>query len=138
MVEHTGVTGEGTHIGVLGICEKDIGVLGQTKDGRGIYGTAYGTGRGGLLTSSSSAQLLLSPQNRHLVDLQGNPIMPKDGKGGDIMCIIDSNGNCSLYFCVESEVPAAGVFPGIPARWARVLLGPPFEGGQQPQLPFNP
>ncbi len=99
----------------------------------GVYGEADG-GRGGVFKSAKAAQLQLIPQKADLTFLLGGPEtphsvaaeriglrLPKDGKGGDLITLIDKQGQCALWFCVR------GANSG-PAQWAQVLLGTPFSG----------
>jgi hypothetical protein len=48
--------------------------------------------------------------------------LPKSGRAGDLMSVIDEQGYCTLWFCVKGEIG------GAPARWAQALLGPSFDG----------
>ncbi len=92
--------------------------------------------RGGIFDSDRAAQIQLVPQKGGRlpegsavtptaispVALESGVVrLPKAGQGGDLMTLRDDSGNCTLWFCVQD----AG---GGPARWAQVLLGPPFDG----------
>jgi hypothetical protein len=109
----------------------------------GVYGVGQNgvkgigaEGRGGVFQSEHSAQMQLVPARR---PPQGKeqasfiptviadpsrlgPELPREGRGGDLMSIVDGEGQCSLWFCVRE-----GTSNG-PARWAQVLLGPSFDG----------
>jgi hypothetical protein len=91
-------------------------------------------GRGGIFRSERAAQVQLMPASRPLKDVEPasfiptaitisdlqNPELPKDGRTGDLMSILDDDKLCSLWFCIQDNSGAA--------RWAQVLLGQPFRG----------
>jgi hypothetical protein len=58
--------------------------------------------------------------------LQGNReqghFWPGDGRGGDLLTLMDDQQRCTLWFCVQGEEN------GNAAQWARVLMGPSFAG----------
>ena len=129
---NTGVYGAGT-IGVFG--HGSTGVLGQTEAAVGVHGAAMGsTGRGALFESLRSAQLQLSPQPlresfaapvsvtaKEIVTNDEGVRLPRDGRAGDLLSLIDQAGQCALWFCVRSA-------EADPAQWAQVLLGTAFQG----------
>ncbi|ACK50449.1 hypothetical protein Msil_1498 [Methylocella silvestris BL2] len=99
----------------------------------GVYGEA-GVGRGGVFKSGKSAQLMLAPRKAGVRFNRGGPAtphpvanervglrLPKDGKAGDLIALLDDTGECGLWFCVREG-------NGAPAQWAEVLLGPAFAG----------
>jgi hypothetical protein len=56
------------------------------------------------------------------IDLRENVIkLPKDGRGGDLLVLVDNARECALWFCVKSG-------GDDPAEWAPVLLGPRVKG----------
>lgn len=131
-----GVFGHGLIFGVHGKSEQGRGIVGETDSDVGIYGLANkDTGRGGVFESKRSAQVRLVPQNQltkfpepvavnpTAIEAKPDegPKLPKDGRGGDLMSIADSQGQCTLWFCVKGEGAS-------PASWAQVLLGPSFNG----------
>jgi hypothetical protein len=118
----TGVVGHGI-----------VGVRAQGDDGAGVRGISTGD-RGGIFEAVRSAQVQLSPHDLRTVlpapvtvtataiPAQGEgPALPKDGRGGDLMAVIDKTKQCTLWFCVQGA-------NGGPAHWAQVLLGPSFLG----------
>lgn len=110
----------------------DTGGFGGGQDGVNGLGLA---GRGGIFQSQRSAQLQLvpargrrmpegesfTPTNVAAPGRQGAEL-PKSGLAGDLMSVIDEQGDCTLWFCVKGETE------GAPSRWAEVLLGPSFDG----------
>ena len=48
--------------------------------------------------------------------------LPRRGRPGDLMTLIDDARLCTLWFCVRGADEVG------PARWAQVLLGPEFPG----------
>lgn len=127
---NSGVYGAGP-TGVFG--HGPIGVRGQSDGGPGVHGVSN-SGRGGMFESVTSAQVQLVPRDlrRPLppptnVTPQANPMdregpgLPKDGRGGDLLALMDDRQQCTLWFCVQGA-------SGSAARWAQVLLGPPFDG----------
>ena len=110
----------------------DTGVFGGGQDGVNGLGLA---GRGGIFQSQRSAQVQLvpargrqmpegesfTPTNVAAPGRQGAEL-PKSGLAGDLMSVIDEQGDCTLWFCVKGETE------GAPSRWAEVLLGPSFDG----------
>jgi hypothetical protein len=130
---NTGVYGAGP-TGVFG--HGPIGVRGQGEGGPGVEG--FGSGRdsrGGQFETSRSAQVWLVPRETGEAPPPTGPVtpeaavissergfkLPKDGRGGDLMALMDNQRNCTLWFCVKSA-------DGGPAKWAQVLLGKPFDG----------
>jgi hypothetical protein len=107
--------------------------------GVGVSGEATGKeGRGGLFQSVRSAQIKLEPirltrpfppakptSPTHLPTAadEGSVAdsLPSDGQGGDLIALMASPGESTLWFC------ALGAGAG-PAQWAQVLLGPTFAG----------
>lgn len=80
--------------------------------------------RGGVFGSENAAQIQLVPHRVRRgfeTPERGVVPLPKAGKGGDLMTLVDADGSCTLWFCVRGS--GAG-----PARWAEVLLGPAFNG----------
>ena len=107
----------------------ETGVYGAGRDG--VEG-AGSEGRGGIFRSEHSAQIALIPARRPtkskeqaafiptvIADpgLQG-PALPLEGRSGDLMSVIDDEGQCLLWFCVRDNDGSA--------HWAQVLLGPSF------------
>lgn len=131
-----GVFGSGAD-GVVGI--GGTGVLGRSDDvnGVGVFGVANDrSGRGAMLRSEHSAQLLLVPLPAYVpfpppVTVTPSAIpggkegveLPRDGRGGDLLVLMDDQRNCVLWFCVRSNNGDAD-----PAQWAQVLVGPTFAG----------
>ncbi|MCC6178667.1 MAG: hypothetical protein IT305_25455 [Chloroflexi bacterium] len=129
----TGVYGSGP-TGVFG--HGPIGTRGQGDAGPGIHGVGMGNeSRGGMFEAVRSAQVQLVPFNlgRQLpspvtVTPQAipagreGPLLPRDGRGGDLMAVEDTARHCTLWFCTD------GTDGSRPARWAQVLLGPSFDG----------
>lgn len=126
----TGVYGAGT-TGVFG--HGPTGVRGRSDSGAGVHGVAD-RGRGGIFGSVHSAQVQLAPQETRApfpAPTSATPMafpgdregvkLPKDGRGGDLIALMDDQRQCALWFCVRGA-------DGGPARWAQVLLGPAFEG----------
>ena len=113
------------------------GVRGSGDGGPGISGRSDDD-RGGVFESQKAAQVQLVPKKVGTRLPEGSPVtptgidpvalqngvvsLPKRGAGGDLMTLIDDSDNCTLWFCVHSAGGAG------PARWAQVLLGPPFDG----------
>jgi hypothetical protein len=101
-----------------------------------VKGIGIGTqGRGGIFESERSAQVRLIPVKGRPITEQtaftptaipdpGNlgPELPKAGRGGDLMTIVDDQRHCTLWFCVQDGTNAGA------ARWAQVLLGTSFDG----------
>jgi hypothetical protein len=48
--------------------------------------------------------------------------LPKDGRGGDLLALMDDQRQCALWFCIRAEDGSDA------AQWAQVLLGPSFPG----------
>ncbi len=129
-----GVFGAGD-TGVVGLGA--AGMLGRSDNegGIGVRGVATtDTGRGAMLQSGRAAQLLLVPHKSGMrmpdpVDVTATAIpgreesvrLPRDGRGGDLLVLMDDQRRCSLWFCVRSEEAS-------PAQWAQVLVGAPFSG----------
>ena len=131
---NTGVYGAGP-TGVFG--HGPIGVRGQGDSGAGVegYGSAKDS-RGGQFESTRAAQVWLVPHETRepspptanvaataLVTKgeRGTITLPKDGRGGDLLTLMDDKRQCTLWFCVQGS--GSG-----PAQWAQVLLGPAFAG----------
>ena len=130
VVADIGVLGFGA-VGIMGE-GRETGVFGAGRDG--VKGVAS-EGRGGLFESERSAQVQLIPAKRpgsfdqtSLIPTaiadpgRLGPELPKEGRGGDLMSVINDERQCSLWFCVRDSTPDR------PARWAQVLLGPLFDG----------
>lgn len=130
---NTGVYGAGP-TGVFG--HGPIGVRGQGDgNGPGVHGVSLDAGRGGMFESARSAQVQLVPQevrasfpNSVQVTPKEIPVkrgegvsLPKDGRGGDLLALMDDQRQCTLWFCVRGE-------SGGPAQWAQVLLGTSVDG----------
>lgn len=130
----TGVGGLGTRgPGVQGFgSPQEPGVIGVGQDG--VKGMGL-DGRGGIFESQRSAQVQLVPTPGRPMAEQTSftptivaeparlgPELPKAGRAGDLMSVIDERGACTLWFCTEGETG------GAPARWSQVLLGPSFDG----------
>ena len=111
---------------------REIGVYGAGQIG--VRG-AGAEGRGGIFQSDFSAQIQLIPAKGRPIAEQTEftptviadpgrlgPELPRGGRGGDLMTIVDDKGQCTVWFCVRdrSDIGAA--------RWAQVLLGPLFDG----------
>jgi hypothetical protein len=99
----------------------DTGVFGGGLDGVKGVGTE---GRGGIFQSELSAQVQLVPLPARVSPdrTQLGPSLPTNGRAGDLMSVVDRVGECTLWLCVKGEDA------GRAARWAQVLLGPPFDG----------
>jgi hypothetical protein len=109
----------------------ETGVYGAGQNG--VKGTGT-EGRGGIFRSERAAQVRLIPASRPLKDVEQasfiptaitisdlqNPELPKDGGAGDLISIVDDDGLCSLWFCIQDNSGAA--------RWAQVLIGKPLRG----------
>jgi hypothetical protein len=127
--------------GVIGVAGDTTPQSSETNE-TGVYGTGHdgvrgaGTdGRGGIFQSARTAQVQLVPTVKSVgrersaftpvtvsnAETAG-PELPRNGRAGDLMCVLDQDGQCSLWFCVRS--PSSGVT----AQWAQVLLGPQFNG----------
>jgi hypothetical protein len=110
----------------------NTGVFGGGEDG--VMGMGL-SGRGGIFASERSAQLRLVPALGHRMteretftptivtdpNRQGADL-PKNGRAGNLMSVMDEQGDCTLWFCVRGDGE------GVAARWAQVLLGPVFDG----------
>lgn len=121
--------------GVFGLGE--TGLRGRGQDGPGVDGHS-GRDRGGVFAADEQAQVNLVPTRVRTVLPAGTPYtprpvspvelergavsLPKRGRAGDLMALIDDSRTATLWFCVRSEDNAG------PARWAQVLLGPSFQG----------
>lgn len=131
---NTGVYGAGP-TGVFG--HGAIGVRGQGDLGPGVHGVGGGTeSRGGQFESTRAAQVWLVPHETReappptvpfnpqiiVVDRERGVKLPKLGRGGDLLTLIDNQSACTLWFCVKAGTDSA------PAYWAQVLLGPSFDG----------
>lgn len=133
MIHGAGVIGVARDEAPLTFAETgETGVYGAGRDG--VKGIAS-EGRGGIFQSERSAQVQLIPARRPDRNEQAafiptviadpgqlGPELPREGRGGDLMSVINDEGQCSLWFCVRD-----GTREG-PARWAQVLLGPLFDG----------
>ena len=53
---------------------------------------------------------------------RGAVSLPRRGRPGDLMTLLDDSQACTLWFCIRGGDGAG------PARWAQVLLGPEFPG----------
>jgi hypothetical protein len=130
----TGIVGLGRGESLSGpfAAPLDTGVFGGGQDGVKGVGLA---GRGGIFQSQRSAQVQLVPaRGRRMPESESftptivaapgrqGPELPKSGRAGDLMSVIDEQGDCTLWFCVKGETE------GAPSRWAQVLLGPSFDG----------
>jgi hypothetical protein len=123
--------------GVIGLAGgvpiPDISKTGNT----GVYGAGSIGGRGGMFESTRSAQVHLVPQQALEPFPPRVPVgpteflaergglagkLPKDGRGGDLLALMDNQRQCTLWFCVR------GQDGGDPAQWAQVLLGSSFNG----------
>jgi hypothetical protein len=128
----TGVFGQGptgvTGMGTSGLHDQPdgTGVLGMGRNG--VQGVGAG-GRGGIFESEQAAQVQLVPskvQEGRERPASGSitatfPDLPKAGQLGDLMSVLDSLGQCTLWLCVSHDADRT-------ARWARVLLGDLFDG----------
>ncbi len=141
-----GVYGEGNISGISGKSKQGTGVAGYSDAAHGVYGESAGqfgvygfgstvTARGGAFYARHSAQILLVPHMQKIVypapvsvspkeisTKEKGPLLPKDGHGGDLLCISDSTGECTLWFCVKSSDESAV------ASWSQVLLGTRLNG----------
>jgi hypothetical protein len=130
----SGVVGLSGGVAVPAVADTgNAGVFGQSDIGPGVKGASKGD-RGGVFGADRFAQVQLVPHDLRttlpapvpitptaiLVQREG-PGLPKAGRGGDLMAVIDNTKQCTLWFCVQGA-------NGGPARWAQVLLGPPFDG----------
>jgi hypothetical protein len=129
----TGVWGRTN--GGVGVHGESVGKQGQSGKGgvhAGVFGESDG-GRGGVFQSKQQAQLQLVPRDvsggrqRQLDQLADTPIstayplLPKEGRAGDVIVTRDERGDVRLWFCVRE-------FSGRkPAGWAPVLLGETFD-----------
>jgi hypothetical protein len=116
--------------GVSGTSDSGIGVSGVSDTGPGISGTSS-KDVGGVFQSKSMPQLFLIPNDIGALNSASGitpqainvrdrgPKLPAHGRGGQLMAVKDSQGACSLWFCVKD---------GPPARWAQVLVGNEFDG----------
>ena len=99
----------------------------------GVRGQGH-FGRGGMFQSDRSAQVQLVPQKVEaplpapvtvtptaIPTEDEGPKLPKDGRAGDLLALLDNQRQCTLWFCVEGDEMNR-------ARWAQVLLGKPFLG----------
>ena|ERR1044072_6168307 len=122
----------GQDIGDVGVHGFGVtGVQGVGENGIKGVGTE---GRGGIFQSDESAQLQLIPRTvpgaRNQAPFTPSAIigagrlLPESGRPGDLMAIADAKGECTLWFCVSSEVLRSRP----QARWAQVLLGPTVVG----------
>jgi hypothetical protein len=130
-----GVVGVGDDVGVFGDSEKGVGVHGRSVFSHGVTGEST-SGRGGVFTSGDSAQVQLTPSGPRGVlsaPIPTTPLanpkgagfaLPKSGRGGDLMAVMDSQRQCTLWFCVRES----GGTAATPAQWAQVLLGKSFVG----------
>jgi hypothetical protein len=118
-----GVSGHGLQVGVNGTADSGPGVHGYSPTGPGVDGYSERS-RGGRFSSDSQAQVQLVPVRARdpLPEGRRGAPLPRDGVGGDLMALVDGQGQCTLWFCVRSAES------GAPARWAQVQLGTPFDG----------
>ncbi|MEV4927067.1 hypothetical protein [Streptomyces roseoverticillatus] len=119
--------------GVRGTSEQAAGVFGEGSPG--VMGNGPGNGNGGVFESEKGAQLRLpprrlgplgptaptTPQAVIVNDRRHGPGLPKNGQAGEFTTLDDPAGTCTLWFCVSGPAPG-------PGRWAKVLLGPAFDG----------
>ena len=113
----------------------NCGVFG--KGPNGVVGLGDGdNGRGGKFESIRAAQVWLVPHDTRrpspptanvsptaiVMGERGRVELPRDGRGGDLLTLMDSERQCTLWFCVQDAADR-------PARWAQVLLGTAFDGG---------
>ena len=121
--------------GVFGL--GDTGVRGHGLDGPGVAGSSKAD-RGGVFATDDQAQVNLVPRPVRTKLPEGSAVtptaissgelerglvsLPRRGRPGDLMTLIDDAQLCTLWFCVR------GADDGGPARWAQVLLGPEFPG----------
>ena len=120
-----GVYGAGP-TGVFG--HGPMGVRGQGDSGPGVSGLGSGgDSRGGQFDSTRAAQVWLVPHRTGeptpptanltpqavVVDRERGVKLPKDGRGGDLLTVMDQSELCTLWFCVKQ-----GNQKG-PARWCR-------------------
>jgi hypothetical protein len=130
---NSGVYGAGP-TGVFG--HGPTGVRGQGDAGPGVHGVGMaGDSRGGQFESTRAAQVQLVPHDTRepsppsasitpeavIVSPERGMRLPKDGRGGDLIAVMDDQRQCTLWFCVKGSDSGA-------ARWAQVLVGKPFEG----------
>ena len=122
-------------VGVFGL--GTTGLRGRGLDGPGVDGRSR-RDRGGVFAADRQAQVNLEPQLVRTKLPPGSPVtpraisagelergivsLPRDGRAGDLMTLIDDARSCTLWFCVRG-IDGAG-----PASWAQVLLGPSFPG----------
>ena len=124
--------GQGNEVSTAFVSAIETGVFGLGEDG--VKGVGIG-GRGGVFQSERSAQVQLIPaKGRRIAEQTAfiptviadpgklGPELPRVGRGGDLMTIVDDQGQCTLWFCVRDGTDAGA------ARWAQVLLGPLFDG----------
>jgi hypothetical protein len=95
-----------------------------------------GSSRGGQFESTHAAQVQLVPHETGkptppsttvtpsalITQREEGVQLPRDGRGGDLVTLIDNQRQCTLWFCVR------GGADDDRARWAQVLLGPSFDG----------
>jgi hypothetical protein len=124
--------GHGNEVSVAFASAVETGVFGLGQDG--VKGVGIG-GRGGVFQSDRAAQVHLVPAQGPQMPEQvsfiptvaadpgraGAPL-PRTGRAGDLVSVVDDRGRCTLWFCVQSGEERA------PARWSQVLLGPSFDG----------
>jgi hypothetical protein len=123
-------------VGVVGIGEGTYFPSFDNHYGTGIlgYGTTgvYGLGnkgRGGVFESVGMPQARLIPQKtrtlRRLLQIGSIvptlPQLPKDALPGDLMTVLDTLDQCTLWLCVGKDQSG-------PAKWSQVQLGPIFPG----------
>jgi hypothetical protein len=128
-VQGTGVVGVGLGNDVSPPFDEFVGtgVLGYGQSGvRGIG--LFAEGRGGIFEAQGTPQVQLVPvtvpeeQPTFVSPLITRfPKLPKTGVPGDLMSVLDSLGQCTLYFCVGKDTSGT-------ALWAQVQLGTPFLG----------
>lgn len=139
----TGVLGaSGSGAGVLASSESGSGVRATSTSGDGLTAeSSSGVGVsgaswwdvGGRFESQRAGQVWLVPRDAGSLNSpavvtpmaipvaeQGPEVLPRDVRdGGQLMAIKDTQGVCTLWFCVRA---------GPPARWAQVLVGPECDG----------
>jgi hypothetical protein len=123
--------GHGNEVSAAFASTIETGVFGLGEDG--VKGVGIG-GRGGVFQSDRAAQVHLVPAQGPRMPEQASFIptvaadpgrsgapLPRNGRAGDLMSVVDDQGRCTLWFCVEGSERAS-------ARWSQVLLGPSFDG----------
>jgi hypothetical protein len=106
---------------------------GHSPSGDAVVGES-GSGRGGVFKSDGSAQVQLVPHAVRgslsnpvatpvmVIPINKGPALPKLGRGGDLMAVVDGTGKCTLWFCMNDGNRTRS------AKWTQVLLGASFDG----------